>query len=111
MLAQLGERYGWDAALLNISGNTYVEMNNHDLAEEAFKKAIALEPDYELVYWSYLTELLQTKNYAQVSLYLNHLEDRFGYEFTQESLSEEPFYSDYVASKEFTRWLASRKKS
>jgi tetratricopeptide (TPR) repeat protein len=79
------------------------------LAIGEYKKALAIEPDFDPTYWSLITVYLQDKKYADVATTLTAFQHNTGREVADLTTLDD--YADFVQSPEGKAWIAQQKKA
>ena len=98
------KHYGEDAALLDLKTVGSFYQNEFDTAEKYALRGIALEPDYEPIYWSLSLVYNAQKDYTKLVKLFKTLEKTFNLEFHSENFADGE-YVDFSQSKEFKDWL------
>lgn len=108
-LLGLYRKLGFDDAAMEarLSAAALVMGNTGDAAGHA-DKALNLEPDLELGWWSALNARTTLEDYAGAVEALGVLADQFGYDLGRDALGRDPTYRGLLASAEFEAWLGSR---
>jgi len=94
-----------DAGILQLEAAYHEGLGESAAAESSARSAIAAEPDHEDSHWILVESLLSQQKYLDVTIALQQLRTRFGYEFSSESLSSEPAYAGYLKSQAFNDWM------
>jgi hypothetical protein len=94
-----------DAGILELEAAYHEGLGESAAAEVSARKAIAAEPDQEDSHWVLVESLLSQHKYPEVTIALQQLRSRFGYEFSTESLSSEPAYAGYLKSQAYHDWM------
>lgn len=99
-----------DAAMeARLSAATLVMGNVQD-ADAYAEKALALEPDLELAWWSALRARAAVSDYPRAVEALGNLADKFGHDLQPAALNKDRDLAGLLASDEYTAWLASRQQ-
>lgn len=108
-LLRLQRTLGFEDAAMEarLSAAALVMGNVEDAAGHA-SRAIELEDDLELAWWSMLNARATQEDYAASVEALEVLETRFGYELGPDALGRNKMYQGLVASAEYRDWSAGR---
>ncbi len=111
-LLRLQRRLGFDDAAMEarLSAAALVMGNTEDAAGHA-KRAIELEQDLELAWWSALDVRATQEDYAASVEALEKLEEDFGYELRPKLLGRFKKYEGLLASEEYQAWNAGKDSS
>lgn len=93
-----------DASLFVFKANALSAGGRHKVAAQQAMRAIEIEPEYELGYWSLLSALVLGESFAQAVPVAKALEEKFDYDMGPESLGAHETYAAFVASGEYKRW-------
>ena len=97
-----------DAAMeARLSAATLVMGNTQD-AEAHAEKALTLDPNLELAWWSALRSRAALADFPRAVEALTRLEEEFGYDLKPEALNKDPGLADLLVSAEYSGWLSSR---
>ncbi len=97
--------YGSDAVMSIFRSNLELAQDRNEAAIIHARKAVELEPDFENGQWVLVSALITAEQYAESAKVLRTLARDFGYIFTREDFMEDPFYEDFVKTKEFGDWI------
>jgi hypothetical protein len=100
--------FGADAALASLKADLALADGDASVAQQHARQSIKLEPDYENGYWSLLSCLLDSQQYAEAIVVLEDLERRFDYLFDASSFAGNEVFAGLVRSTEFSAWIDSR---
>lgn len=108
-LLRLKRTLGFDDAAMEarLSAAALVMGNVEDAAGHA-SRAIELEDDLELGWWSTLNARASLEDYAASVEALEVLQSRFGYELGPDTLGRNKMYQGLVASTEYRDWFERR---
>lgn len=108
-LLRLQRTLGFDDAAMEarLSAAALVMGNVEDAVGHA-SRALGLENDLELAWWSMLNARAAQQDYAAAVEAVEVLETQFGYELGPATLGRDKSYQGLVASDEYTRWNAGR---
>jgi hypothetical protein len=108
-LLGLYRKLGFDDAAMEarLSAAVLVMGNPGDAAAHA-EKALQLEPDLELGWWSALNARVALEDYAEAVAALTVLAEEYGHELGRDALNRNPTYRGLLASAEYEAWLGSR---
>jgi hypothetical protein len=108
-LLRLQRTLGFDDAAMEarLSAAALIMGNVEDAAGHA-SRAIELEDDLELAWWSTLNARATLEDYAASVEALEVLQTRFGYELGPDALGRNKMYQDLVASAEYRDWNERR---
>ncbi|MEM8816117.1 MAG: hypothetical protein AAGE85_09825 [Pseudomonadota bacterium] len=110
-LTRLGRRLEVDDAVLEARlSSTELVMRNAEAALVHAEKALALEDDLELAWWSALRARNATGDFAGAVEALTRLEGDFGYELEPDALAKDRSLARFLDSDEYSAWLAARAK-
>jgi len=93
-----------DAALNVILVGLQLESDSVQAAMSTAERAIALEPDSEMVYWGGFSAYLRANEFVSAVEMLDILKETFNYEFTNDEFLQAPENYDLVQSKAFKDW-------
>lgn len=102
------KRYNNDAALLTLRASIHMSAKDYPKAYADIEMAAAKEPNLEDIYWTAVTLTLNEGKYQKTLEWLGKLETQFNYEFAEENFAGQEIYQGFVASNEFTQWMASK---
>lgn len=102
-------KIGFDDAAMEarLSAAALVMGNAQDAAGYA-NRALELEPELELAWWSALNARATLEDFGAAVAALEFLETEFGYELTPEALGRNPTYRGLLASAEYSAWRESK---
>lgn len=99
-----------DAAMQARLSSAELVMQNAEAALAHAERAVELESDLELGWWSALRARTATGDYAGAVAALTTLEDRFGHKLEPEALAKDRSLARFTESAEYQQWAASRSK-
>jgi tetratricopeptide (TPR) repeat protein len=108
VLSRLSDRLGGDAWSDYLAGSVRLQQEKIAEARQAADKCIEAEPGLKEGRFLLLAVSLKQKDHALTAKTLTVLADEFGVPVGD--LSAEPGYEDFVTSKEYEAWKASRSK-
>jgi len=94
-----------DGAMNVLLAEFLIQDGQMEAAVNASKKAIRLEPENENVYWGAVSVFTRASQFDEVVNVLTTLQEQFSYEFTRDSFTEDPDYSQLVESEAFKAWF------
>ncbi len=94
-----------DAGIFYLKLNAYVQAKDYEKAKLMGEKAIALERDFEEAYWGLVTVSIERADYQEAITALKRLESIFGFKFQTADFDSDPYYSEFVKSAAYKRWL------
>lgn len=100
---------GEDAATNFLKCSALIASRRHDDAVTACRRGIALEPDFEPVYWGVVTAGLQSGNAKLALDGLSAYERAFDLEFDPEKLAQLDEYRELARTPEFAAWAKQRR--
>ncbi len=110
-LERLSARLGVeDGAMEARLSSAELVMRNNEAALQHAERAIELENDLELAWWSVLRARNASRDFDGAVAALTTLEDQFGYDLNPEALGKDKSLARFVESPEYKEWLASRSK-
>lgn len=103
------QKIGFDDAAMEarLSATALVSGNTQDALAYA-ERALELESNLELAWWSALNARATLEDYSACVEALKVLEDEFKYELDAKALGRNPVYKGLVASSEFQAWRDTR---
>ena len=111
-LQRLSARLGVeDAAMEARLSSAELVMRNTETAVQHAERALELEPDLELGWWSALRARNAARDFGAAVAALTTLEDEFGYTLDREALGKDKSLARFLESDEYKEWLASRSKA
>jgi tetratricopeptide (TPR) repeat protein len=102
---RLETRVGGDPYLDSLRAHTCIVAHQFDRAESFVRRAIRLNPNQELTYWTFVNLGLESGRYALVSEALRMLETRFRIVFEYENLASDSLYIEFAESPEGRAFL------
>ncbi len=103
------EQFDFDDAAMEARLSAIVlVMGNSADASALADRAIELEPDLELGWWSALRARVALSNFAGAAEALQQLEQHHGHSLGPEALERDKSFAALLASDEFKTWAASR---
>ncbi len=102
---KLIERFGEDAALLNLKSTIAYLAGQFDTARGYAKAAIEMEPYFEDAYSTLASIYTDEKSYARLVELLRTIEANFEFSYSKDDFVSDEFYAEFVQSKEFKDWL------
>ena len=100
------QEWGDDGALNILMSEMLMRDGQLNAAIIASERAIELEPDNEVAYWSALTVYNQAARFDDVVNMLMTLKEQYLYDFKSKEFVEDPEYSELVASDVFKAWVS-----
>ena len=88
--------------------STALVMRDVEAAAEHAERALELENDLELGWWSALRARVAVENYAAAVEALNRLENDFGHDLDPDALAKDRSLARFLASPEYSAWLEAR---
>ena len=108
-LQGLYRKLGFDDAAMEARLSAAVlVMGEAEAAAGHAEKALQLEPELELGWWSALNARAALDDFAGAVAALTVLEDEFGHELTEDALRRNRSYAGLLASTEYAAWRESR---
>ena len=109
-LTRLYARLGFeDAAMEARLSAAELVLGKTGEAKTRADRAVSLEPDLELAWWSSLGARVALEDYSGSVEALKVLEDKFRYDLGPDALERSPAYRGLLASDEYRDWRASHK--
>jgi hypothetical protein len=102
---RLDEYTGGDAALTNLRAGIALYEGDNPASIRYARQAVSQDANYEDPYWNILVAGSRAGDYGAAMEGLRALETRFGYEFSEEQLTENEDLSGLAASEE---WKSDR---
>ena len=103
-LEQSKREWADDGALNVIAAEIQLQNGKMNAALKAVKHAIEKEPESETTYWYALSLYNQADQFDDMVEILSVLTEQFSYEFSVETLSEDPDYNKFAMSEAFKAW-------
>ena len=91
--------------------STALVMRDVEAAAEHAEKALELEDDLELAWWSALRARVAVENYPAAVEALERLENVFDHELEPDALAKDRSLARFLASPEYAAWLEARPKA
>jgi len=92
---------GGDAALTNLRAGTALHQGDHSRAIGQARRAIEQDEAYEDPYWQLMVAGARAGDYPAAMQGVSALEQRFGYEFSEEQLAQNDDFAGLLASEEW----------
>ena len=103
------EKFGFDDAAMEARlSSLTLEMDNAADASAFAERAIELEPNLELAWWSALRARVAVVNHAGAVAALQTLEQKHGHTLGHAELERDPKFAPLLRSDEFLAWAATR---
>ena len=111
-LANIGvmeRKVGKDGLTTYLKGNLYFDMaKDFESAKKLYIEAIDIEPSYEDSYHTLAYIYIAQRDFAGATQVYRLLEENFGYRYTRENFTHAAENAEFVSSREFRQWMASR---